>query len=185
MNIDIILSKLSPEERKLIADLIEKDPLTGVYNRRKLYKDLEIFIALSDRYKRGCGLLIIDIDYFKDINDHMGHLEGDRILVEVVKSIESIIRSYDKTHIYRYGGDEFIVIMPCTTLANTLRIGERIRAKIKRSCGVSVSIGVSHDKIITDGLSELLDSADKALGEAKKCGRGKVLTLFNAKMSHS
>ena len=99
MNIDSILGKLSSEERKFIAGLIEKDPLTGVYNRRKLYRDVEIFTAISDRYERGCGLLIIDIDYFKDINDHMGHLEGDRILRGVAKSIEGIIRSYDKTHI--------------------------------------------------------------------------------------
>jgi len=179
MTIEKILSKLTQRERELIAGLIEKDPLTGIYNRRKLYQDLEMFASISDRYKRGCGILVIDIDKFKKINDQMGHLEGDRILIKVAKSIESIIRIYDKTHIYRYGGDEFIVVMPCTTFADTFKIGERLRTKIKRSSGVSVSIGVSHDDLLTDSIYELLDHADKALCEAKKCGRDKVLTLSN------
>jgi len=179
MTIEKILSKLTLKERELIASLIEKDPLTGIYNRRKLYQDLEIFASISDRYKRGYGILVIDIDNFKKINDEMGHLEGDRILIKVAESIESIIRIYDKTHIYRYGGDEFIVVMPCTTFDDTLKIGERLRSKIKRSSGVSVSIGISHDNLTTDSVYELLDHADKALCEAKKCGRDKVLTLFN------
>ena len=178
MTIEKILKKLNQKERELISSLIEKDPLTGIYNRRKLYQDLEIFVSISGRYKRGYGILVIDIDNFKKINDQMGHLEGDRILIEVAKAIENIVRIYDKTHIYRYGGDEFIVVMPCTKLEDTFKIGERIRTEIKRSCGVSVSIGVSHDNLITNSVYELLDHADKALCKAKKCGRDKVLTLF-------
>jgi diguanylate cyclase (GGDEF)-like protein len=179
MNIEEILNKLSSQERELISSLIEKDPLTGVYNRRKLFDDLKIFISISDRYKKGCGLLIIDIDNFKQINDQSGHLAGDKILEKVARSVESIIRPYDKSHIYRYGGDEFVVIMPCTSLLDTLKIGERMRIKIKMSCGVSVSIGVSHDNSLTGSIQELLAHADKALNEAKKYGRDKVSTLFN------
>lgn len=181
-NVESILSKLSRSERELIASLIEKDPLTGVYNRRKLFQDLEIFASIADRCKQGCGLLIIDIDNFKKINDQVGHLKGDKILREVAKSIQSIVRLYDQTHIYRYGGDEFIVIIPCTTSVNTIKIGERIRTQIKMSLNVSVSIGVSHDNLATNGMHALLDHADKALLEAKKSGRDKV-TLVNKKTS--
>ena len=62
MTIEKILSKLTQRERELISSLIEKDPLTGIYNRRKLFQDLEIFISISDRYRRGYGILLIDID---------------------------------------------------------------------------------------------------------------------------
>jgi len=180
-NIHEILSKLPKSERKLITSLIEKDPLTGVYNLRKFHQDLRLLTSVSDRHNNGCGLLLVDIDDFKSINDQLGHLEGNRILKKVVKSIESIVRNYDKIHIYRYGGDEFIVIMPCTTLVDTFNIGERIRKKIKSTCAVSVSIGVSHYKLLTNTVDELLHTADQALREAKKRGRDKVLTLYHSK----
>ena len=181
MNIEKILSKLNQREREFISTLIEKDPLTSVYNRRKFNQDFELLVSISERHKNGCGLLIIDIDDFKHINDFLGHLEGDQILIKVARSIESILRAYDKIHIYRYGGDEFIVIMPCTTLSDTLSIGERIRKKVKSSCNVSVSIGISHYGSSTHNTDELLVYADQALCEAKKRGRDKVLTFYNLK----
>ncbi len=179
MDIDSILNKLPVKERKLISALIEKDPLTGVYNRRKFFQDIESFASMSERHPNGCGLLVIDVDCFKNINDKKGHLEGDRILQDLVVAIQSVIRIYDKSHIYRYGGDEFIVIMPCTTLIDTINIGERILIEVKKSCGVSVSIGASHCDLMTESVAELLHDADQALCKAKKCGRDKVMTFFN------
>lgn len=176
-DIEKILNRLPEDERKVITSLIEKDPLTGIHNRRKLQQDFRLFMAMIKRYRKECGLLMIDIDYFKDINDDVGHLEGDRILVMVVETIKSILRNYDKMHFYRYGGDEFVVIMPCMTLYNTLAVGERIKATLKKLCNVSVSIGVSHYDPVINVNNELLLNADKALCEAKKSGRGKVLTF--------
>jgi diguanylate cyclase (GGDEF)-like protein len=178
INLKKILCKLPEKERDLIYALIEKDPLTGAYNRRRLRKDLHLMASKTERYNKGCGLLIIDVDYFKIINDDLGHLEGDRRLRDVVKCTESILRDYDIMHIYRYGGDEFIVIIADASLHDTLTIGERIRTKIGTSCSISVSIGVSHYKEISDHIDDLLLNADMALSEAKRRGRDKVVTLY-------
>ena len=105
MELEKILSRLPQEEREFISTLIEKDPLTGVYNRRKFDNDIELLISMSERTTRGCGLLIIDIDNFKEFNDKYGHFEGDLLLKKVTQSIEQSLRNYDKIHIYRYGGE--------------------------------------------------------------------------------
>ena len=102
MDLQEILRKLTAEEQNFISTLIDKDPLTGVYNRRKLNQDIHLLASISERRTKGCGLLIIDIDHFKKINDLVGHLEGDRILKEVVKCLKRILRSYDEMYIYRW-----------------------------------------------------------------------------------
>jgi diguanylate cyclase (GGDEF)-like protein len=130
VDLEKILSRLQQEEREFISTLIEKDPLTGVYNRRKFDNDIELLISMSERTTKGCGLLIIDIDNFKDFNDKFGHFEGDLLLQRVTQNIEQNVRNYDKIHIYRYGGEEFVVIIPDTTSHNALAIGERLRKSV-------------------------------------------------------
>ena len=112
MNLDDILSKLKPAERHFVSGLIDKDPLTGVYNRRKFDRDLELVLAMAERTKKGTSLLMLDIDHFKRYNDEKGHQQGDLVLKKVTLSIENSLREYDKPHIYRYGGEEFVVIIP-------------------------------------------------------------------------
>ena len=175
VDLEKILDKLSEKEREFISILIEKDPLTGVYNRRKFDNDIELLISMSERTTKGCALLIIDIDNFKDFNDKFGHFEGDLLLQGVTQSIEQNVRNYDKIHIYRYGGEEFVVIIPDTTSHNALAIGERLRKSVKSSCDITISIGISHYKELAGNINELLTNADKALYEAKRKGKDKVL----------
>jgi diguanylate cyclase (GGDEF)-like protein len=175
VDLEKVLDKLSEKEREFISILIEKDPLTGVYNRRKFDNDIKLLIAMSERTTMGCGLLIIDIDNFKDFNDKFGHFEGDQLLRKVTQNIEQSLRNYDKIHIYRYGGEEFVVIIPDTSSNNALAIGERLRKNVKKACDVTVSIGVSHYKELAGNINELITNADKALYEAKRKGKDKVL----------
>jgi diguanylate cyclase (GGDEF)-like protein len=175
VDVEKVLDKLSEEEREFISILIEKDPLTGVYNRRKFDNDIKLLISMSERTTRGCGLLIIDIENFKDFNDKFGHFEGDQLLRTVTQNIEQSLRNYDKIHIYRYGGEEFVVIIPDTSSNNALAIGERLRKNVKKACDVTVSIGVSHYKELAGNINELITNADKALYKAKRVGKDKVL----------
>ena len=174
VELETILEKLEQKEREYISTLIEKDPLTGVYNRRKFDNDIELLISMSDRTTKGCALLIIDIDNFKDFNDKYGHFEGDLLLKKVTDNIERSIRNYDKIHIYRYGGEEFVIIIPDTTANEALTIGERLRKNVKDACDVIISVGVSHYKELAGNINELITNADKALYKAKRAGKDKV-----------
>jgi diguanylate cyclase (GGDEF)-like protein len=173
-NLEEILSQLRPGDRALVSSLIERDPLTGAYNRRKFDKDLELILAMSERTKKGASLLMIDIDHFKKYNDQHGHQKGDQVLREVTRCIERSLRDYDKTHIYRYGGEEFVVIIPDTSNRHAFNIGDRIRKNVRTKSSVSVSVGISHYKENSDNLESLIDNADKALYEAKRTGRDRV-----------
>lgn len=179
-DLDEILGKLDSEERSFVSSLIDKDPLTGAYNRRKFDQDIELLGAVSRRTNKGSGLLIIDIDHFKGFNDEHGHQEGDRVLKDVTKCIEKSLREYDKIHLYRYGGEEFVVIIPDITTVEAFRIGERLRSNVNVTCPVSVSVGISHYKEISCSLDRLLADADTALYEAKRRGRNRVVAYEKA-----
>ena len=175
MELEKILSKLSPEERVFVNGLIDKDPLTGVYNRRKFDRDIELVVAMSDRMNKGTSLLIIDIDHFKRFNDQYGHQKGDQALKEVTGAIENSLRYYDQIHLYRYGGEEFVVLIPDITPSDAFKIGDRLRENVKEACGITISIGISHYREISDDMQSLLSNADKALYEAKRRGRDQVV----------
>ena len=92
ISLEEILGKLTPGEGEFVSGLIDKDPLTGIYNRRKFDHDIELVIAMSDRTKKGSCLLIIDIDHFKKYNDKYGHQAGDDALRLVTRCIEKSLR---------------------------------------------------------------------------------------------
>jgi diguanylate cyclase (GGDEF)-like protein len=175
LNLEDILARLNPEEKKFVSGLIDKDPLTGAYNRRKFDRDLELVIAMSDRTDMGTSLLMIDIDNFKRYNDQYGHQKGDQVLKEVTNCIEKNLRDYDKIHIYRYGGEEFVVLIPNIVNQDAYRIGERLRENVKETSSVTVSVGISHYKESSDNLQSLIENADKALYQAKRMGRDRVV----------
>jgi diguanylate cyclase (GGDEF)-like protein len=175
MDLDLVLKKLSEDEKNFVSTLIDKDPLTGAYNRRKFDQDIALLEAMSKRNERGSSLLIIDIDHFKEYNDKHGHLEGDRVLRAVTAMIEKSLREYDKIHLYRYGGEEFVVIIPGLTAEDAVGIGERVRANVEAGCPVTISIGISQYKTISESLDRLIRDADTALYKAKKTGRNKVV----------
>jgi len=173
-NLEGIFKKLDPEERAFLSGLIDKDALTGVYNRRKFNRDIELVAAMYKRTNQGSALLIIDIDHFKQFNDENGHQRGDEALRGVTQCIQRSLRDYDKIHIYRYGGEEFMVIILDVTLKDVFHIAERIRKNVMSSCPVTISVGISHYREVSDNLQSLIDHADQALYDAKRKGRNRV-----------
>lgn len=158
------------------------DPLTKFYNRKELFKDL---ISIGDNLKNEavpeCYLLMIDMDDFKAINDTYSHLAGDKTLVFVARTILSLIRNTDKA--YRFGGDEFIIVLNRCTLNIAQSIAEKIRENIEKArlfyenneIHITVSIGVS--KLSGKEVKTSLRKADKALYEAKNKNKNQVFTI--------
>ncbi len=156
------------------------DALTGTGNRVALDNALRREAQLVNRYDQDTSLLMLDIDYFKKINDSYGHRIGDAVLKEVAAIIQSVSRTTDMT--FRYGGEEFVVILSKTDCQGAAIIAERIRQFIARllvPAGVqnvktTISIGISTLQK-GDSITELLEQADQALYRAKDLGRNQVV----------
>ncbi|TVQ39941.1 MAG: diguanylate cyclase [Spirochaetaceae bacterium] len=123
-----------------------RDPLTGLENRRRLEPELNVAVETGRRHNRGYGLIIMDADNFKDINDHLGHAAGDAALQAVAVTIVSTTRIEDRA--FRYGGDEFIIIMPDITLQGLLVVSDKLAGAIEArgrtdAHGITVSIGAA------------------------------------------
>ena len=149
-----------------------KDSLTDLYNRRYFDECLENTYKHSKRYDRPLCVAIIDIDYFKQINDNFSHKVGDEVLKEVASIFQAQIRQSDT--VARYGGEEFVIIFPETTCDQTIEVCERIRTavekydwvKIQPDLKVTISIGVS-DRTGLEDHEHMLSKADAKLYEAK------------------
>jgi diguanylate cyclase (GGDEF)-like protein/PAS domain S-box-containing protein len=160
-----------------------QDSLTGIYNRRYLEVYLKREFEKYKRYSRGLSLAMLDIDFFKSINDAYGHQCGDFILKSISAVITSVIRRVD--FLARYGGEEFCCLFPETGLEQALAVAERIRETIAAKIfhyrderiSVTASLGVSELRDGVDTAEMLLKIADEALYEAKRRGRNLVLTL--------
>ena len=156
-----------------------KDPLTGTGNRLALESTLGREIGLAARHSQPLSILVIDIDHFKSINDRFGHTTGDCVLQDVANQLMDSCRDTDAT--YRYGGEEFVVILNRTDREGAIISAERIRQQIaemttaygEQEISVTVSIGISSLQP-KDSLNTLFDRADKALYEAKSAGRNRV-----------
>lgn len=147
------------------------DPLTNVKNRRALDDALQAQFALLSRYETPFSLVILDIDHFKRINDQHGHIHGDRVLQDLAQLLDKFVRETDI--VTRFGGDEFVVVMPQTDLDGACMLSERLRREIQEKIPVTVSGGVSSaQKGDTDEI--LLKRADAALYQAKTSGRNGV-----------
>ena len=156
------------------------DPLTGIYNRRYLDTHLAALLADTAERTKAVSLLILDVDFFKKINDKHGHAAGDEVLKEVAARVADRLRGFDT--FARFGGEEFVVVMPETGLDMAAGVAERIRAAIaetpipvhgKESVSVTVSIGVAmsgHEETP----EAVLERADRALYRAKDNGRDRV-----------
>ncbi len=164
------------EKNREIKILAETDSLTRTYNRRKVFEKLEEEMIRSERYGNHLSVIIFDIDLFKSVNDTYGHLVGDKILYEIAKIVKQNIRKPDIFG--RYGGEEFIIILPETNSKGATGLAEKIRKIIeKHDFGidrkVTISLGVTSYKY-GDTVDSLISRADKALYKAKEAGRNKV-----------
>ena len=184
-DIDLIMTLTSEaaiviENAQLYAQAKEKvniDDLTGLFNHRYFHERTDEEIARSSRFGEVFSLLIIDLDFFKTYNDVHGHLYGDNILREVGMFIRQSIRGIDMA--FRYGGDEFSIILPQTSIDSAYRVAERIRKVLEsdidtKSRLLTCSIGIACWP--TDGVmrEELIHKADKALYYAKQKGRNRT-----------
>jgi diguanylate cyclase len=150
---------------------VRTDPLTGVSNRRALDETLESMFAMLHRYEQPFGLLLIDIDHFKQINDEQGHLYGDRMLKSVARLMDENVRDTDI--VARYGGEEFVIVMPQTTLDGASSFADRLRQRIEEQLPLTVSAGVAQAGE-GDNPQTLLARADAALYGAKAAGRNRI-----------
>ncbi|CAG37038.1 sensor domain-containing diguanylate cyclase [Desulfotalea psychrophila] len=176
---DIAERLLAEEQLKLAAS---HDSMTGAKNRAELERLMDLEIEQSARKKTACTFLMIDIDYFKKINDSYGHLVGDQVLKEMSHYIRSTLR---KSDIFgRYGGEEFVIILPQEDLQHSRKIAERLRLGIKENSlqnntlkkAMTVSIGLASYPEHGRTSKDILLQADEALYIAKKQGRDRIVT---------
>jgi two-component system, cell cycle response regulator len=156
------------------------DQLTSVLNKATITRSLSEEIAASVRDHRWISVLLMDVDRFKSINDVHGHLMGDRILQAVARVLRTSIRRRDK--VGRFGGDEFMIVLPETGPKGALKLAERIRSSIEKSAGaelgivegITTSIGVASCRAVDPGCDSLLEHADSALYRAKVLGKNRA-----------
>jgi diguanylate cyclase (GGDEF)-like protein len=153
-------------------ELMITDGLTNVYNRRYFAEICADELMRVKRYNIPLSLLIIDIDYFKHYNDTYGHLEGDKILSAVAKTLKESVRETDL--VARYGGEEFVVMLVVSTFDDAYHKAEQIRASIEEKCSVTVSVGIALANK-NNTVEELVANADNALYKAKDEGRNRVI----------
>ncbi|MCF8096101.1 MAG: diguanylate cyclase, partial [Desulfobacteraceae bacterium] len=182
----LIKERHMEHERIQMLETLKKlsitDDLTRLYNSRHFYYKLEREINRHSRYKHPLSLLLLDIDFFKAYNDKYGHLEGDRILSSLGKLIAESIRTMDTA--YRYGGEEFTVILPETDSESALRLGERIMSGVKsknpapleQAAPITLSVGVTQYKA-GESITEFVKRADRAMYMSKEKGRNRISLL--------
>lgn len=168
--------KMESELRRLSVT----DSLTGLFNRRHFHNLLTHELARANRYKRALSLIMFDLDHFKESNDQLGHLEGDNILRLVAKTAKNTLRKADVA--FRFGGDEFVILLPETDLASAATVSEKFRETFNAECPyrvameiepadepITLSIGVAQADLKEEADS-FIKRADLAMYEAKAAG---------------
>lgn len=165
-----------------LNQLASRDSLTQCWNRRMMEDLRDNSIAEAQRNKSPLTLMVVDIDHFKKINDQYGHAAGDSALKQVVAVMNNNLREYDQ--VGRFGGEEFVIILPSTDIDSAWGVAERIRSAIQfhpmqtdtsASIDLTVSIGMAqYDPNIDRHGNQLFDRADQALYEAKQAGRNRI-----------
>jgi two-component system cell cycle response regulator len=175
------LRKQLEEKNAQLEQMAATDALTGVYNRRHFNRVLDQLFAEAQRYDKDLACVMIDLDGYKQLNDSMGHQVGDQLLVMAGKVISANMRRMDVAA--RYGGDEFVLLLPQAGTEEAALAAARIReefftssaALLKRSAGVTMSIGVASLKQCGAGTpDQLVNHADQALYKSKQGGRNRI-----------
>jgi two-component system, cell cycle response regulator len=172
------------KERIALLKKLEKlaitDALTKLYNSRHFFSEIKTEIMRYKRYSRDLSLLILDIDFFKNYNDNWGHLEGDKVLMQIGKIIKSCMRYMDTA--YRYGGEEFAILLPETGIEEASVVGVRIKDIIDKHVfepepgikqSITISIGAT-ELVAGEDFKTFIKRADMALYKSKDSGRNKI-----------
>jgi diguanylate cyclase (GGDEF)-like protein len=169
------IAALMEESRRMAAI----DALTGIANRRAFVQQGEVEVNRSRRYQLPLSVLLMDVDHFKQINDKFGHAVGDRVLAAMGAILKANLRMPDIPA--RWGGEEFVVALPSTSLSGAETVAERLRAAVEESniqhdgakVPTTISIGVA-ELSAEDTLEAVVERADHAMYEAKSSGRNRV-----------
>ena len=148
------------------------DSLTDAYTRRHMNEAIQRELERCTRHGRSMSLMLLDIDHFKSVNDVLGHQAGDQVLVQLVARTNQHLRSADL--LGRFGGEEFVVLLPETSLDVAQVVAERIRMSLAETTGPTVSIGITTNRTDGDTVDSLLARADAAMYRAKNNGRNRV-----------
>lgn len=176
-----LIYRSNKEKNSNLETLANTDEVTGLFNQRKLSQDLEIAIESHAKKHEKFSLMFIDVDHFKSVNDNYGHIIGSKLLSDLGATLRNILRGSD--HVYRYGGDEFVVIMPYVDQETVHEIAIRTLQKVKetdfiidenRIYKMSVSIGIAEYPTDAKSAKEIVRFADEMMYQSKKSGRGKV-----------
>ncbi len=167
------------EQRRVARQLLhmaERDPLTNLYNRRRFHEELARMLADSSRHRECVGLLAIDLDGFKPVNDRFGHQAGDEVLVDLASELGSVVRRNEM--FFRLGGDEFAILVPSASASELSELARRLCACIagmsfnfnNQPAGVTASIGIALSARDGDNPESLIGAADRAMYLAKALG---------------
>lgn len=176
----------SKRQNELVS-LAHTDDVTGLFNQRKLYLDLDESIKRYEKDQEPFCVIFIDVDHFKKVNDGQGHLTGSLLLVQLANEMKKMLRETD--YVYRYGGDEFVVIIPNAGVDLGKEIGERILTMVKNtkfsatensSFQLGLSIGIAAYPDHAQGREDILRLADSLMYQAKQTGRGRVCLAHEA-----
>ncbi len=166
--------------------LATTDPLTGIPNRRHLFAQLDMEIARANRFGNQVSVIMFDLDHFKSFNDEAGHPAGDALLRQIAALMKSMIRKVDT--IGRYGGEEFLLILPQVTKVEAVDVAEKLRRAVAtasfdlpRNSGITISGGIANLPVDATAWERLVDCADAALYASKRAGRNQV-TCYAAGM---
>ena len=185
----VIKERALSKDRHLMMQKMEQlaitDGLTTLYNSRYFYGQIEHEIQRSTRYNHPLSLILIDIDHFKNYNDTYGHIKGDRVLFKLGEIIKSHLRAMDSA--YRYGGDEYTVILPATSGEEATTAAKRISHAIEaekfcpesniKPISITISAGITQ-YLKNEDLTTFIQRADQAMYLSKKCGRNRVTKLI-------
>jgi diguanylate cyclase (GGDEF)-like protein len=194
-----VLAKLEPADRQVILDaldaadktevelryLADHDPLTALLNRRSFRSRLDTYVNFSSRYGGRGAAMVIDVDGLKDVNDRLGHQQGDNLIRRVAATLRERVRATDI--VARLSGDEFAVLMPQSDVEGALQLGEDLRLQVADGfagdpdlAGATISVGITMFGVESEGGAEaVLAAADEAMYRAKAEGRNRV-SLFEA-----
>ena len=165
-----------------LEEIATRDSLTGLLNKKEILRILEAELKRARRHAENISVMMLDLDYFKDINDTYGHQTGDNVLVAAARVLEKHVRGID--YVGRYGGEEFLVVLPATTSAESSEIAERIRRSLETTAitvskseeiHLTISIGIAIYPGDSEEQRTLLNDADQALYHAKATGRNRVI----------